>query len=110
MIKKLLCLLLFFLSFQWVEAQQVATTTAHELPIEEQLSFYPNPAQEEVRVTNTTGDLVDCVVFNILGDKVLSTSLASVQTDLSLEHLPNGVYIVAFNYKDQTITERLIKE
>ena len=110
MIKKLLCVTLFLLSYGWTEAQQIATTTDNPLPLEEQLSFYPNPAKEEVQLTNTTGDLVECTVFNILGDKVVSKSLASVQTDLSLEHVPSGVYIVAFYYKGQTITERLIKE
>jgi hypothetical protein len=49
-------------------------------------------------------------VYNILGDEVLRAQLTKVETELSLDKLPSGVYIAAFYYNDKTITERLIKE
>lgn len=91
-------------------AQDTASSSEADLFAEDQVSFYPNPSDDHIKVTNTSGELVQLSVYNILGDEVIKTQLTKVETELSLSKLPSGVYIVAFYYNDKTLTERLIKE
>lgn len=92
------------------QAQDSASSIASSTYLEDQVSFYPNPAEDLIKVTNVSGELVEFSVYNILGDKVISAQLTKVETEMSLDKLPSGVYIIAFHANNKTITERLIKE
>jgi hypothetical protein len=110
MIKKLLCLIVLLGSVQIAVAQDATASSDENAFSEDQVSFYPNPSKDQIKVTNVSGEVVQFSVYNILGDEVLKAQLTKVETELSLSKLPSGVYIVAFYYNDKTITERLIKE
>ncbi len=110
MIKKLLFCLLLVTTVHYAAGQEVASSNDPEVFIDSELSFYPNPSKGAVKVTNTSGDLVKLSIFNILGDEVFSQKITKIETDLAIDKLPSGVYIVAFYQGDKTITERLIKE
>ncbi|RMB61049.1 T9SS C-terminal target domain-containing protein [Dokdonia sinensis] len=110
MIKKLLCFLLFVTTIQFASGQEMASESNTDVLSENELSFYPNPSKDAVKVTNRSGELVKLSIFNILGDEVFSAPLSKVETDIPIDKLPTGVYIVAFYQGDRTITERLIKQ
>ena len=110
MIRKLLCLVLLLGGIQIAVSQDMASSSNSNIVLEDLVSFYPNPSNDQIKVTNVSGEAVRFSVYNILGDEVLSAQLTKVETELSLDKLPSGVYIAAFYYNDKTITERLIKE
>jgi hypothetical protein len=110
MIRKLLCFVLLLGSIQIAVSQDIASSSTSNVFLEDQVSFYPNPSTDQIKVTNVSGEAVRFSVYNILGDEVLNAQLTKIETEFSLEKLPSGVYIAAFYHNDKTITERLIKE
>lgn len=95
---------------QYATGQETASIKENQVFSESEISFYPNPTKDVVNVTNTSGELTKLSIFNILGDEVLSKQITKTETELAIDKLPSGVYIVAFYQGDKTITERLIKE
>lgn len=110
MIRKLLCFVLLLGSIQIAVSQDMASSSNSNIFLEDLVSFYPNPSTDQIKVTNVSGEAVRFSVYNILGDEVLRAQLTKIETELSLDKLPSGVYIAAFYHNDKTITERLIKE
>ncbi|MFT5751471.1 MAG: hypothetical protein ACI86L_000973, partial [Dokdonia sp.] len=96
MIKKLLCLIVLLGSIQIAVSQDSTAYSDVNAFSEDQVSFYPNPSQDQIKVTNVSGEVVQFSVYNILGDEVLKAQLTKVETELSLSQLTSGVYIVAF--------------
>lgn len=108
--KTLLFLGLLFFSFFTLSAQDTVDFSSENESISLNMSFYPNPAQNELSVANSIGKAVEMKVFNVLGDTVLEQTISKVETKIDLSRFPSGIYIVAFYYGDETITQRLVKE
>ena len=110
MMKTLLFLGLLSFTFFSLSAQETDTVSSDTVEISLKLSFYPNPAQNELSVTNNLGEAVEMKLFNILGESIFEQTVSKVETKIDLSRFPSGIYIVAFYYGDDTITQRLVKE
>ncbi|GGF11000.1 hypothetical protein GCM10011383_22750 [Hymenobacter cavernae] len=83
-------------------------------PLAGQVSLYPNPAHESVRLllpTELARQTLRLSLVNTLGQVVLEQTLAAQPTtELRLPHLPAGVYNLRLDTAEGTISKRLLVE
>ncbi|MFY7810321.1 MAG: peptide-N-glycosidase F-related protein [Flavobacterium sp.] len=73
---------------------------------ENNFTFYPNPAQEEV-FFNSENKIKEIELFNSLGQSVLKSN----ETKLNLKKLSNGIYITKISFLNGDISySKIIKE
>ncbi|PJX20813.1 hypothetical protein CAP47_11280 [Psychroflexus sp. S27] len=72
-------------------------------------SYYPNPVESRF-VINSTYELEQIVIYNMLGQEVREISPESTEVSFDLSDVQAGVYLVKATVKGQTQTFRLIKE
>lgn len=71
------------------------------------LNFYPNPVSNgRIYVSSKLGLDKDVIIFDVLGKKVLHSTITS--KELNLGSLSPGVYIIKFKEGDDTATRKLI--
>ena len=68
------------------------------------IRVYPNPTNGILNI-NTTSTIKTIEVYNVLGTKVKTTKLPSV----NLSGLSNGFYLVKVNTETRSVTKRIIK-
>ena len=74
---------------------------------QETFSVYPNPVSNEyVNVTSTISGEKNISVYDILGKKVIDTTIISERLDIS--ELTNGVYILKINQDGNSSTKKLV--
>jgi hypothetical protein len=95
-------LLLFFLSVS-VSAQD----NKPQPVVIEGLSFYPNPVSNgKIYITSKSSLDKDIIIFDVLGKKVLQTTLNT--KELNISSLSPGVYIIKIKEGEATATRKLI--
>ena len=71
------------------------------------LGFYPNPVSNgKIYITSKTSLDKDILIYDVLGKKVLQTSISS--KELNITSIPPGVYIIKITEGDTTATRKLI--
>lgn len=71
------------------------------------LGFYPNPVSNgKIFITSKTSLDKDITIFDVLGKKVLQTTINS--KELSIANLLPGVYIIKIREGEATTTRKLI--
>lgn len=73
------------------------------------LSYYPNPVKDILTISNTE-EITSVSIFNILGQKVLETSLNAREAKIDMSNLSTGSYIAKVMVNDQIKTIKLIKD
>ena len=87
------------------------TTSIPEEQLENQFSFYPNPAQEQLTVEvpqNGSYELLE--IANQLGQIVYSQQLTSKKELISLSGFASGVYFINLRNGEAILTRKLIIE
>ena len=78
-----------------------------ETTIIEGLNLYPNPVSNgKVYITSKNDSDKEIIIFDILGKKVLQTTLST--RELSVSNLSPGIYIIRINEGGATATRKLI--
>jgi hypothetical protein len=73
----------------------------------EGLGFYPNPVNNgKIYITSKTSLDKEISIFDVLGKKVLQTTISS--RELNISTIPPGVYIIKITEGDTTATRKLI--
>jgi hypothetical protein len=98
-----------------------ATATNHRLgnidntvvPEEpKELTLYPNPTNRDITIAYTKGDdneAAELVVFNQLGELVLTKTLTENKTTFSLEQLNSGIYFYTIKQQGEVLkTSKLV--
>jgi hypothetical protein len=100
-------LLFFFFSFS-ISAQEVKSQSKiQEATSIEGLNLYPNPVSNgKVYITSKNDSDKEVNIFDILGKKVLQTTISS--KELNISSLSPGVYIIRINTSDASATRKLI--
>ena len=111
MTKKLLFLGLLLLALSNVFAQSSDDKTAvtNHTSLAEEVSLYPNPASEKVQISNESGNALKVVIYNILGDPMITKNIKNNDNYIDVTNLRVGVYIVHFIDGKRTTTKRLVK-
>ena len=101
MAKKLILSTLFFFLFSFVCLSQDIKQQG------ESLGFYPNPVLNgKIYITSKTSLDKEVLIFDVLGKKVLQTTISS--KELNISSIPPGVYIIKITEGDITATRKLI--
>jgi hypothetical protein len=101
----LLLVVFFSLSASAQESKQYAKL--QETTVIEGLSLYPNPVSNgKVYITSKNDLDKEVIIFDVLGKKVLQTTISS--KELGVSNLSPGVYIIKINEGDATATRKLI--
>ncbi len=96
-------LLLLFLLSASVSAQD----SKPQPVVIEGLSFYPNPVSNgKIYITSKSSLDKDIIIFDVLGKKVLQTTLNT--KELNISSLSPGVYIIKIKEGEATATRKLI--
>jgi hypothetical protein len=71
-------------------------------------TFYPNPAKDEIRLTNMD-NIKSMHISNLTGRNIME--IKSPDTRISLTNLPKGMYFISFvTYDGKKITKKLLKQ
>lgn len=96
---KKLYLIIFFLFSFTIKAQSSNGISG--------LNVYPNPVSTgKVYITSTDESNKEIIIFDILGKKVLQTTISS--KELNVSSLTPGVYIIKINTATESATRKLI--
>ena len=75
--------------------------------------MYPNPAQNQVTISNSSNILLEsAMIFDVNGKQVSQINLQDMQQEkvIDVSSLASGVYIVQIQSERASVTKRLIKE
>ncbi|MBK5285778.1 MAG: T9SS type A sorting domain-containing protein [Bacteroidia bacterium] len=90
----------------------ISTGTVEIIP--GRFHIYPNPASNELRISNAGFTIHNVAIYDILGQKHLSLNSPATgnefSTSIDISQLPTGVYFVKVNTLDKMYIEKLIKE
>ncbi|WP_375237929.1 endonuclease [Aurantibacter sp.] len=73
------------------------------------VSIYPNPVTNNV-INISSNKNLDVIIYNVLGQNILSTKTTPNANTINLENLNSGVYIVKLKSDTGTTTKQLIKK
>ncbi|MBK5285119.1 MAG: T9SS type A sorting domain-containing protein [Bacteroidia bacterium] len=74
-------------------------STGEDSKMEENVSVYPNPAGNELRIYNSELTIKDVAIFDVPGNKIYSSSIAHQSSVLSIDvsDLVPGIYFLSLN-------------
>ena len=70
--------------------------------------LFPNPASEYILITGYTGSGGQVVLYNALGEVVLSQRIESANTQVQLSKLNSGVYMIFIFDDDKMLWNKLL--
>ena len=73
------------------------TTSVSNAALVNNIKIYPNPANNELIVSTTTGKIEQVVIMNISGQEVFNQSFSSDKVSIELKNLSPGMYMVKVN-------------
>lgn len=75
------------------------------------VSFYPNPTNNQIEISNPKQLTLDINLYNVLGKKVLEANTVSLRNQtINLSSLNSGVYLVEIKAEGKSTTKKLIKQ
>ncbi|WP_299384414.1 T9SS type A sorting domain-containing protein [uncultured Lacinutrix sp.] len=87
------------------------TLSVDENELLNNVSFYPNPTNNQIEISNPKQLSLDISLYNVLGKKVLEANTVSLRNQtLNLSSLNSGVYLVEIKAEGKSITKKLIKQ
>lgn len=101
--------LLFFILFSLGAAAQESKGNTVDKTQDniEGLNIYPNPvSSDRVYITSKSSQTKEVEIFDVLGKKILHTTLTG--KELNISSLTPGVYIIKVKEGDATATRKLI--
>ena len=79
-----------------------STTGINQFSNTNTIKIYPNPANN--KITIDANDIVDVKLFDVLGNQITSTK----QNQIDVSNLPEGVYFIQVQTKQNTSTQKVI--
>jgi hypothetical protein len=72
-----------------------------------QIEISPNPANEQIKITNTGSSPLEVLIVNSVGEEMVSQQLKTGTTMIDISHLTSGVYLI----KEQNgIVSKIVKQ
>ena len=87
------------------------TLSVDENELLNNVSFYPNPTNNQIEISNPKQLNLEINLYNVFGKKVLETNTVSLRNQtINLSSLNSGVYLVEIKAEGKSITKKLIKQ
>ena len=100
-------LLGFFFTVSVSAQDSKPNSKIQETTVIEGLNLYPNPVSNgKVYITSKNDLDKNIIIFDVLGKKVLQTTMSS--KELNISNLSPGVYIIKIDEEQATATRKLI--
>lgn len=74
-----------------------------------ELTFYPNPAKDNIVLKYSTKEPIQIDIYNVLGMRVKSITHSSNESNIDISDLQNGVYFLRFKDDGRTISKSFTK-
>ncbi len=74
------------------------------------IEVYPNPAKDEICITDKNDVIENAAMYDISGRLVLSIPRISPTEIINISHLTNGVYMLELNMKEKVLITKIIKK
>jgi hypothetical protein len=102
--------------FDNIATNQIITITEGQpLSVDEfsgvELSIYPNPVKNKLQIrlnNNFNTETKNIELFSLLGDRVLLKTFTDSNTDIDVNNLSSGIYLLKCSIGDQLITKKVI--
>ena len=78
--------------------------------IDHSTNIYPNPAKNNITITNSNFVINSVELYNISGQKVRSEIVNSMQINLNVSGLERGIYIMNIKSNDTSIKRKVVIE
>jgi hypothetical protein len=88
------------------EINALMTQTSLEHPKSTTSLFFPNPANDEIHLTNTPGTTLS--IFNTLGRKIKDIMLTETNQSLDISNLSPGFFIVKAVQQNKTLQQNIL--
>jgi hypothetical protein len=85
----------------------IFTSTAEPSFYSSDLSIYPNPASDFIKITGSKS-LEEILIYNSLGELVSHSGYGGSETIISIANLPNGLYFIRIRIHDSEVTKKLV--
>jgi CotH kinase protein/Secretion system C-terminal sorting domain len=87
------------------------TATEHSDDGGNAIMLYPNPAKESMTLRiNSNDDMQQLTIYSLHGQAIKTVKLDGFEKRISIEDLPNGIYLLELLTNNATIHEHFIKE
>ena len=84
-------------------------TALNEIP-KNQVSIYPNPAKDQLRLTAMDSNYpLNLSLFDVNGRQLMAARMIFTTFDLNISQLANGIYFLKIQDKDETLIRKIIK-
>jgi len=85
--------------------------SVNELELNENISIYPNPATDKIKVDLPKNmNKVSVMVFNVLGKRTITQEVNETDNIINISHLNSGVYLLKFTNGSISQTLKLVKD
>lgn len=76
------------------------------------VDIFPNPTADEVNIvlSNKINLSASIIIYNTLGEIIIQEKMSTNEKKLDISTLPNGLYFLKINSKENTITKKIIKQ
>ncbi len=72
----------------------------------DEIKIYPNPANKYITIENKPNSVI--VIYNILGEKVYSSTLLNATNSILVENWTKGIYIIQIEHSGVKKTQKII--
>jgi hypothetical protein len=84
-----------------------AAKVANDVSLASQVSVSPNPTSDNIQIQLPSNGIVS--IFNSRGEQVMADRQMS-SDNISLAHLPSGMYMVKMEIENEVITKVIVKQ
>lgn len=76
------------------------------------VDIFPNPTADEVNIvlSNKINLSASIIIYNTFGEIIIQEKMSTNEKKLDISTLPNGLYFLKINSKENTITKKIIKQ
>ena len=76
-----------------------------------EISIYPNPATNEIKISNLSSEENQITIYNLLGQQVKNISVSNEQNHtINISDLPSGIYMLTVSNNKKINCKKFVKE
>lgn len=88
-------------------AYKTLLTSVNSLADNSEINIYPNPSSGKFQVRSKLS-IGSIDVYNMFGEKIYSSQLNSVKSEIDLSNKPGGVYFIHIHSDKENVVKKII--